>query len=202
MLRSPFGPRATKVAPSASMIAGWSFPGSPFATFPPTVAHQRIGDQRNGVGENGVLGADQIGALERRLPRHRPDLEKPALLLDVVEPRNAADIHQVRERCKAQLQHGQEAHAAGEDLGLVAVTGEQLHRLVERARTVIIECRRNHRSPLSALCAPQLHWPNQDGAASSGAPYLPGERMPTGYYFQLGRRYITPRIGASSPGSC
>src|SRR5438034_6345444 len=40
MLRS-FEPRATKVAPSAIMIAGWSFPGSPLATFPPIVPRLR-----------------------------------------------------------------------------------------------------------------------------------------------------------------
>src|SRR5207249_4289749 len=39
--RSPFGPAATTSAPSASIVAGWSLAGSPWARLPPSVARLR-----------------------------------------------------------------------------------------------------------------------------------------------------------------
>src|SRR6266516_2526018 len=145
MLRS-LEPRATKVAPSAIMIAGWSFPGSPFATFPPMVPRLRT----SGSAIRGTASA-RIGSF---------------LFLDGVEPRDAPDIDKVRVRREAQLEHGQEAHASREHLRFAAVALEELQGLSERVGTVIIKRRRNHRSPLSARCA----------------PHHPRKRMPTGYY--------------------
>ena len=52
------------------------------------------------------------------------------------------------EGSETQLQHGQQAHASGEHLGLVAVFFQELQRLVERAGPVIVECSGNHRSSL------------------------------------------------------
>src|SRR5512135_1245953 len=41
MVRSPLGPRATMLAPRASIVAGWSLAGSPWARLPPAVARLR-----------------------------------------------------------------------------------------------------------------------------------------------------------------
>ncbi len=41
ILRSPAVPTATTSAPKASIVAGWSLAGSPWARLPPTVARLR-----------------------------------------------------------------------------------------------------------------------------------------------------------------
>jgi hypothetical protein len=115
------------------------------------VSHQRIGDQRNRVGKNRIGRADQLGALERGLARGAADAHEAAVLLDVLEAGDAADVDEMLEGAEAQLQHRQQAHAAGENFRLLAVAREQADRFIERTRTVVVECRWNH--PF-LLCAP------------------------------------------------
>jgi hypothetical protein len=56
-----------------------------------------------------------------------------AVFLDVLEARDAADVHEVAAGAQAELERRQQAHAAGEHLGIGPVARQQADRLVQRA---------------------------------------------------------------------
>jgi len=73
-----------------------------------------------------------------------------------------ADVDQVRGCRQPQLHHGDQALPARQDLGLVAVLGEELQRLLERVRSVVLEPRRQHREPpRSEPVARKVHAPQR-----------------------------------------
>jgi hypothetical protein len=113
------------------------------------VAHQWIGDHRHGVREQRVLAVNQLGALEVRLTGAATDRQPAAFFLDVLEAGDAADVNQVAGAGQPQLEQRQQALAAGQHLGVVAVPGEQSQRLLQRPRRVIVKGCGNHRWLLS-----------------------------------------------------
>ena len=72
--------------------------------------------------------------LERRLAGAAADLQEAALLLDVLEAGDAADVHQVAGGAQPELEQRQQALPAGEDLGVVRVTLEERQGLVQSLR--------------------------------------------------------------------
>jgi len=116
------------------------------------VPHQRIGDDAHRVVEDRIARADQLGLLQRGFARAAADAEHAALFLDVLEAGDAADVHHVFRVPEPQLEQGQQALAAGEDLRAFAVPGEQRHRLRQRGGSVVIEASRDH---VTLLCGDQ-----------------------------------------------
>ena len=73
------------------------------------------------VGEDRVLRPDELRRSSADSRVRPADLQEPALFLDVLEARDAADVHEVAGRAEAQLQERQQALAAREHLRVVAV---------------------------------------------------------------------------------
>src|SRR5947199_759741 len=87
--------------------------------------------------------------LEGRLPGPAADQEEAALLPDVFEAGDAADVHQVAGGAEPELEERQEALAAGEDLGVAAlgaVAREERERLLQGLGCVVVERCWDHRS--------------------------------------------------------
>ena len=66
------------------------------------------------------------------------------LLGERVEAADAVDVHQHGGRGQAEAHGRDEALAAGQHLGVIAVLGEQGQRLVNCAGRVEVECRWDH----------------------------------------------------------
>ena len=119
-----------------------SLPGSPFATLPPsvpTIAHLRVGDLQRGLAQQRDLLAEQVGADQLVLRRHRADDDVVAFLADPLEVGDAAEVDEIGGAREPQLHHRDEAVAAGEHAALLAEAGEQADRVIDGRRAMIGE---------------------------------------------------------------
>ena len=135
----PFGPWATYVAPSASVVAGRSEAGSAWAIEPPIVPRWRTCGSPTWLAawaSSGTCSCEQIGVLDVHVAGERADRDVVAGVADVRQVAQPADVDEHRRLGQAQLHQRQQAVAAGEELGLVAVLADEADRLVGRpART-------------------------------------------------------------------
>jgi hypothetical protein len=117
------------------------------------VADEGVGDHRRGVGEDRILRADEVRALEHAFARAPADLERPALLHHVLEPGDPPDVHEMGGLAQPELEEGQQALPTGQHLRVVAVLGEQGHGFGQRSGGVVVERRRDHGAllPLGSL---------------------------------------------------
>ena len=87
------------------------------------------------------------GRLERLgVRRQRAELEAAVRgRADALQLRQPADVDESLWLCEPELHERQEAHAAGQDLGLAV--GDRRQRIVEGRRPLVLECRRDHAWP-------------------------------------------------------
>ena len=103
------------------------------------VAHDGVGDDLRGVAQDGKLRPHDLGCLERGFARAPADLQHAALFLDVLQPGDAADVHQVLGSSEPQLEQRQQALAAGENLGAVSQAREQGDGFRHRGGRMVVE---------------------------------------------------------------
>ena len=109
-------------------------------------ARRRVADVAEGVAEERI-GISVV--LEVPLAGHRADDQGAVLQVDPVEPQ-LGKIDERRRPREPEVQHRDEALAAGQDLGLVAMFGKKSECLAEFVRVVVLERRRLHKRALSA----------------------------------------------------
>jgi hypothetical protein len=83
--------------------------------------------------------------LDGALARHGAEPHLPVGFRDVRERRDAVEIDEGGGAAQAEVQQGHQALAAGENLGIPAVTLEQPERVVDALRRVVVEFRWLHR---------------------------------------------------------
>ena len=110
------------------MVAGRSDAGSAWAIEPPIVPRWRTCGSPTWLGgvrqQRHVLG-EHVGRLDVRVPRQRADGDVVAVVADVRQVAQAADVDEHARLGQAQLHQRQQAVAAGEELGLVAVLADE-----------------------------------------------------------------------------
>jgi hypothetical protein len=99
----------------------------------------QVPDERGRLGEKGRGGRDAPVALERVLPDERAQAEAPRVLPQRPERGHAVQVHDHRGPHQPHVHHRHQALAAGQELGLVAVAGEEIERLLHRPRREVFE---------------------------------------------------------------
>ena len=90
------------------------------ATNGAAVAHLRVGNQQRRFDQQGQVFLQQGGGDQLVFGGHRADADNPAAFADTAQLGNAVDVNQHAGLGKAQLHHGQQAVATGEQLGVIA----------------------------------------------------------------------------------
>ena len=85
------------------------------------VANLRVSDQQRRFDQQGQVFLQQGGGNQLVLRGHRANADDAAAFADAAQFGNAVDINQHAGLGKAQLHHGQQAVAASEQLGVVAM---------------------------------------------------------------------------------
>ena len=128
------------------------------------VADLGVADVGRGVGQDRRVALEHVADLDVAVAGERADGDVVALVPDVVELVEPADVDEHRRGGEAQLHEREERVAAGEDLGLVAVLGEQRQGLVGRAGPDVVErggdhcCTATFVPPLPVLAAASTDW--------------------------------------------
>ena len=112
------------------------------------VAHLVVADLRGDGAQHAALGGEQVAGLDVAVAGQRADRDVVAGVADVGEVVEPADVDEDGGRREAQLHERQQRHAAGEELGVVAVLGERRERLLGGAGPDVVERRRGS----SACC--------------------------------------------------
>ena len=98
---------------------------------------------------SGQRSRTSVGALQRALPDEGADAQAAVGPGDHGGQRgHAIDVDHVARPGEAEVEHGHQALPAGQDLGPVAVAGEETERLLDRGGVVIAESGRLHRGSL------------------------------------------------------
>ncbi len=95
------------------------------------VAHQRVGDDGLGVGDDGEVLAQERRGEQVPVAGQGADVDGVALAADVAELAQVVDVDQVLGRGQAQLHHRQQAVTARHHPRLAAELREQPQRLVD-----------------------------------------------------------------------
>ena len=148
IVRSPSGPCATRSASSVSRIVLRSEAGSPWAIEPPIVPLWRTCGSPTYSAACGMTRtrAEHRVAQELGVARERADRDAVAVLAHVAQVVEPSDVDEHRGARKAEAEQGDQRLPAGEHLRVLAA--QQLDRLVERSRPLVLEPRGNHASPL------------------------------------------------------
>src|SRR5512142_118579 len=107
------------------------------------VAHERIGDDRHGVGEDRVARPDRRVLLELAFASERADAQL-AVLLHVRESVDAVDVDESAWLREPELHERDERLAAGEDLRLATALREELERVRKIACGLVLEAGWDH----------------------------------------------------------
>ncbi len=113
------------------------------------VADRHVADEGQGLGQHGEALGHQRRPLGVPFPGRGPEGHGVATVLDAAQRRHPVDVDQLGGPGQPHGQHRDQALAAGDDLGLVAVLGEQGQDLLERSpapssRTAGSSCGRHH----------------------------------------------------------
>ena len=112
-----------------------------------TVAHLRVADVSCGMREQRHVLAQQFGRLDVHVAGHRADGDVVAVVADVRQVGEATDVDQHARLGEAELHHRQQAVAAGDELGLVAVLADQADGLLGGLGTDVVERGGDHWAP-------------------------------------------------------
>src|SRR5262245_9215706 len=113
------------------------------------MANLRVADEFGRLDEKRAPGGQQGVAHERRVPREGSDRDPVAILADVAQVVEAADVDEHARPRDAELHRRDQRVPAGEELGLV-VAAEQLDRLLDRPGPLVREGSRDHTPALAA----------------------------------------------------
>jgi hypothetical protein len=113
------------------------------------VADLRVADELGRPRDHGA-GALQDGVGDELcVPGQRADRDAVAVVADVAELVEPAEVDEYRRPCDAELHRRDERVPAGEQLR-VLVASERLDRVVDGGRAVVLEGRRDHALALAA----------------------------------------------------
>ncbi len=111
------------------------------------VADLEVADPRDRQAQQGDGGGGGGVLLHGPLAGHGPDLEVAVGALGPLEGGDAVEVDEVVEAREPQRQQRDQALAAGERLGVVAVLGEQPDGVVDAVGRVVLERRGLHGAP-------------------------------------------------------
>jgi hypothetical protein len=114
------------------------------------VPHLRIADLCRDLGQQRHPLAQHAGALQVVVAGQRADPHRVAVLLDVRQVADAPDVDQYGGHRQPQPHQRQQRVPSGQQLGIVAVLGQQAHGLVDRRGPLVVERCGDHRP---ASCA-------------------------------------------------
>ena len=159
----------------------------------PAVSHRRIGDHLLRVDEERELPGEELGLEQLTVARHGPDPDLSLHLPDVGELVEVVDVDQALGIGEPQLHHRQQAVAAGQDAGLGPVFLQELDRVLDARRPLVLD-----RPGCLHLQDPPPSTHPSDGLASSdaGPPSAPASVPITG---DLGRCFGPPGSSATGP---
>ena len=103
------------------------------------VAHLVVADLRGDRAQHAALAREQVVGLDVAVPGERADRDVVAGVADVGEVAHPTDVDEHRRRRQPQLHQRQQRHAAGQQLGVVAVLDELRDRAVGRLGTHVVE---------------------------------------------------------------
>ncbi len=103
-----------------------------------------VPDERRRLGQKRSGGGNTRVALEGALAKERAQAQTPRLRAHRGERGHAVEIHQHGRAREAHVHHGHQALAARQRLGVGPVAGEELQRLIDRARGEVLERSRSH----------------------------------------------------------
>ena len=127
------------------------------------VTHLVVAHVPGGVGEQRYLLGQQLAGLHVAMAGQGADGHVVAAVADVGQVGQAADVDEHGRRSQAQLHERQQRVAAGQELGVVAVLGQQRQGLVDRARPGVLERHRDHSEPPD--------WERVGGAGGDGGHF-------------------------------
>jgi hypothetical protein len=107
----------------------------------------RVADLGGGVRQQRCRLPHQRRGGQLGVPRGRSDDQLTVRAADPAQPVRPADVDQHRGRGQPQLHHRQQRVAAGQQLGVVAVLGQQADRFCGRAGRQVVERGGDHRAP-------------------------------------------------------
>ena len=113
----------------------------------PQVANLGVTDHGGRVGEHRALRLEARVGFDRVVGRQGADDGGPAVLAHAGQAADPPDVDQVLGLGQAQLHHGDEAVAAGEQLRVVFVAGQEPNRLLDARHPMVLEGRRVHWEP-------------------------------------------------------
>jgi len=124
------------------------------------VADLRVADQPGHVGQDRHRGPQQRAPLQVVMAGERADGDMVAGVTDERQPADPADVDEDGRRGEAELHERQERMPAGQQLGVVAVLGEERDGLVDRPGPDIVEGGGQHRPqlPVAARTARTMLW--------------------------------------------
>ena len=99
----------------------------------------RVTDLPGGVGEQRYLAAEKLGMLDVVVPGQGADRDVRALVGDVGQVTQAAQVDDHLGGGQPQLHQRQQRVAAGQELGVLAVLGDQVQGFLGRARPLVGE---------------------------------------------------------------
>ena len=103
-----------------------------------------VPDERRRLGQKRSGGGNARVALEGALANERAQTQAPRLRAYGGKRGDTVEVHEDGRASETHVHHGHEALAARQRLGVGAVAGEELQRLVDRARGEVFERGRTH----------------------------------------------------------
>ena len=196
----PDGPRATRVASSARTTAGRSAAGSPCASEPPIVPRCRTCGSPTwpaACASSGTLRASRSECARSWWLVSAPDRDVAAVVADVAELAQPADVDQHLGHGQPQLHQRQQRMPAGQELRLVAVLGRQVQGLVHGLGALVGERRGDHQAALRPRPAPPRRRPAPPGrccgSRCTGTGCLPARPGPRPRWVAGSRAAARPR---------
>ena len=135
------------------------------------VANLGVSHLARHVGEDRDLGGQQLGGLQVPVPGESTDGDVVAGVAHIRELVQTADVDKHRRHGEAQLHERQQGMPSGEQLGLVAVRGEQAEGLVDRRHPLIVERNRDHGRPSCPM--PRIACQTRSGVAGMSRSRTP-----------------------------
>ena len=121
-----------------------------------TVTDLGVADLAGGVRQQRHVLLQERRRLDVHVAGQGADGDVVAAVADVRQVAEATDVDQHGRLGEAELHHRQQAVAAGDELGLVAVLADEADRLLRRLGADVVECCRDHGLPPGVAAVDEL----------------------------------------------
>ncbi len=111
------------------------------------VANLGVADETGHMGQDRHLGLHQVAVLDVMVAGQRPDGDVIAAVADVGQVTDPGDVDEDGRRRQPELHERDQRVATGQQLGVLAVLGQQADGLLGRPCSDVVERRRDHRAP-------------------------------------------------------